>query len=483
MVASPSRIEALAAVQRDAPDVLISQDMDLVRRRSTDRSALLGPLMAVETSGAVADAVAAPVDEEQVIALLAACARHGVPVVPRGAGTSNFGQTIPLDGGIVVDLSALTGVLAVTPGSVRCRAGTMLPDIDEALAPHGTELRIHPSSKRMSTAAGFVIGGHGGIGSIRYGGLADLGNVMGLRVITAETTPRVIELRGEDTSLVQFSFGMSGVVTEVEFATTTAWEWRDVMIVFDSLGDAMRFGVELTVNDGLDVKNCMMMNPSMAAHLTPLSEFLPDGHAAALCMVAPHALEGVADMAAHHGGRVTMDMRTGDGPRGFPGYEYTWGHAMWWLRKQQSTLAEVLFLLPEHDPVGALDTLVAGVEGDAWVSSTCQRIGGHAAPQVAFGIDGSVPGQLAKVSAAAEALGCLVVNIHRPKLTSASIRGFGPRQRAFKADVDPHGIMNPGHLEDEIPSEPSPGDGSASGADALEASGWATRFQRDATHR
>lgn len=58
----------------------------------------------------------------------------------------------------------------------------------------------------MSTAAGFVIGGHGGVGSMRHGGLADLGNVAGLRVITVEEEPKVIELRGADTGLVQFSF-------------------------------------------------------------------------------------------------------------------------------------------------------------------------------------------------------------------------------------------------------------------------------------
>jgi hypothetical protein len=253
------------------------------------------------------------------------------------------------------------------------------------------------------------------------------------------------------------------------------------MVVFDHLHQAMRFGLDMTRNDGLEVKNCMPMNAAMAAHLTPLLEYLPSGHAAALCMVAPHALEGVTDLAARHGGRVTMDLATGSGPHGFPGYEYTWGHAMWWLRKQQSTLAEVLFLLPEDQPAETLDALVEQIEGDTWVSSTCQRIGGHPAPQVAFGIDGSVPGQLAKVSAAAEALGCLVVNIHRPKLSSASIRGFGPRQRAFKADVDPHGIMNPGHLaEEELPDDPG---SAATEADRLAASGWASRFERDAAHR
>ncbi|CAN5504911.1 FAD-binding oxidoreductase [soil metagenome] len=466
------RLAAVAAVRADLPHVTITDDADLVRRRSTDRSAMLGPLMATEVGGSLADAVAVPLDEPQVIEVVAACARHRVPIVPRGAGTSNFGQSIPLEGGIVLDLSGIMGIVSADQEHVRVLAGTLLTEIDEAVAPLGRELRIHPSSKRMSTAAGFVIGGHGGIGSVRFGGLADLGNVQGLRVVTIEEEPRILELRGEQTGLVQFSFGMTGVVTEVEFPLTVAHAWRDVMISFETLSDAMRFGGDVTLADGLDVKNCMPMDPGMATYLTPLQEFLPAGRAAALVMVAPHSVQGLADLAARRGGYVTLDVAMGETPRGFPGYEYTWGHAMWWLRKGQPNLAEVLFLLPPGDPAGTLDELVARVGGETWISSTCQRFAGRPSPQVALGIDGSIPGRIVAVSEAAEALDCLVVNIHQAKLGSSSIRDFGPEQRAFKATVDPLGICNPGHLADEVLPE---GEAVTESA-RLVASGWSSRW-------
>lgn len=481
MQGTQARTDAIAAVQAEVPHVTITDDADLVRRRSIDRSAMLGPLMATEVGGSLADAVAVPTTEDEVIALVAACARHQVPVVPRGAGTSNFGQSIPLEGGIVIDLSRLVGVLHVDAERVRVRAGTLLPAVDAAAAPFGRELRIHPSSKRMSTAAGFVIGGHGGVGSIRHGGLADLGNVAGLRVVTLEDEPRVIELRGEETGLVQFSFGMSGLVTEVEFPLTVAHAWRDVALSFPTLGDAMRFGGDVTLSDGLDVKNCMPVDPTMASYLTPLAEFFPAGRAGALVMVAPHSVEPLADLARRRGGAVTLDVAVGEGPRGFPGYEYTWGHAMWWLRKQQPTLAEVLFLLPQVDPVGTLEALLDQIGGPAWVSSTCQRFAGRPAPQVALGVDGSDPNRIVEVAAAAEALDCLVVNIHQAKLGSSSIRDFGPAQRAFKASVDPHGICNPGHLavpitDDEVAAARGGDDAPASVAAGLAASGWSSRF-------
>lgn len=467
-------MDAVAAVQRDAPSVTITTDGDLRRRRSTDRSAMLGPIMASEVVGALADAVAIPDDEAGVAELIAACVRHRVPIVPRGAGTSNFGQTIPLAGGIVLDMSRLTGVTSCDEGHVRARAGTLLTEVDDAVAHLGRGIRIHPSSKRMSTIAGFVGGGHGGVGSMRFGGLADLGNVQGLRVLTVEEEPRVLELRGADAGLVQYSFGMTGVVTEVELPLAASFAWRDVMVTFPALADAMRFGQDLTLADGLDVRNCMPMDPGMAAHLTPLREFLPEGRAAALCMVAPHSVAGLTDLAAERGGVVTMDVAMFEGPRGFPGYEYTWGHAVWWLRKLQPTLAEVLLLLPPGDPGASLDELLGRIGGTSWASSTCQRFAGRPAPQVALGLDGSVPGRVVEVSEVAEELDCLVVNIHQAKLGDSSIRDFGPERRAFKAAVDPYGLCNPGHLADE---EVVPGEGTTESS-RLVASGWSSRFAR-----
>ena len=75
-------------------------------------------------------------------------------------------------------------------------------------------------------------------------------------------------------------------------------------------------------------------------------------------------------------------------------------------------------------------------------------------------------------AALAEALGCLVVNIHQAKLGASSMRDFGPRQRAFKATVDPFGICNPGHLADEVVPEGAVQSESA----RLVASGWSSRW-------
>ena len=185
----------VAAVLAALPAAIVSTDAEQVRRASRDMSAVLSPAIAAGFADRVAAAVGAPRDEAEVAQVLAACAKQRVPLVPRGAGTCNFGQSVPLAGGVVLDLRALTGVVAAEPGRWRARAGTLLTNVDAVLRPDGQEMRVFPSSKRVGTVAGYVGGGHAGIGAIRHGVLADAGNILGLRLLTAEPVPRVVEVR------------------------------------------------------------------------------------------------------------------------------------------------------------------------------------------------------------------------------------------------------------------------------------------------
>ncbi|MGO7565823.1 FAD-binding oxidoreductase, partial [Rhizobium johnstonii] len=62
-------------------------------------------------------------DEEGVIRTLKVAYAHGVPVTPRGAGTGNSGQAMPLSGGIVLNLAAMEKIKEVHPGRVVCEPG------------------------------------------------------------------------------------------------------------------------------------------------------------------------------------------------------------------------------------------------------------------------------------------------------------------------------------------------------------------------
>ncbi|HXW19801.1 MAG TPA: FAD-binding protein, partial [Roseiarcus sp.] len=162
----------VAAFIEDLRDVPIIVEPQVVRRRSRDFF-WYSPILNEELRGKSAEVVVAPRDEADVIAIARAAARRGVPLTPRGGGTGNYGQAVPLQGGALVDFSGMTRLKWSKPGVVRVEAGAKMGAIDEALRASGFELRMHPSTKRTATIGGFVAGGSGGVGSVAYGGLRD----------------------------------------------------------------------------------------------------------------------------------------------------------------------------------------------------------------------------------------------------------------------------------------------------------------------
>ena len=99
---------------------------------------------------------------------------------------------------------------------------------------------MYPSTCSTATIGGFVAGGSGGVGSIRWGGLRDLGNIIRLRVVTMEAAPRVLELTGEDLHKVSHAYGTNGIITELEMPLAPAYDWVDVIVGFDDFEAAAR---------------------------------------------------------------------------------------------------------------------------------------------------------------------------------------------------------------------------------------------------
>ena len=169
-----------------------------------------------------AAAIARPRSTAEVAAVLAACSAAGVAVTPAGGRSSVVGGAAPLAGGILLDLTALSGVVSVdaVSGMVEVKAGTFGPDMDDAIRPHGLTVGHFPQSHALATIGGWI--GHRGAGqySTRYGKIEDM--VAGLEVVLADGT--VVRTgagpagaQGPDlTQLFVGSEGTLGVVT-------TAW--------------------------------------------------------------------------------------------------------------------------------------------------------------------------------------------------------------------------------------------------------------------
>ena len=159
----------------------------LVRQKSRDFY-WYSPVLKRELEAVTADVVVTPTSEAEVRAVLAAAYQLEIPVTPRGAGTGNYGQAMPLMGGVLLNLAEMNKVKSIERGRVVCEPGALIIDVDKAAEASGQELRMYPSTRGTASIAGFVAGGSGGVGSINWGGLRDFGNVLRLRLMTMEAS-------------------------------------------------------------------------------------------------------------------------------------------------------------------------------------------------------------------------------------------------------------------------------------------------------
>ncbi|MCS6855895.1 MAG: FAD-binding oxidoreductase, partial [Elioraea sp.] len=301
------RADDLASFLAALGDIPHSTDPALCAQRSRDFH-WFSPILRESLRGRMAEAVVAPRTEAEVIRVARAAARHRIPLTCRGAGTGNFGQAVPLKGGAVLDLSDLKGIRALDPFRLRAAAGETLLGLDRAAqAEARAELRIHPSTRRTATLGGFIAGGHAGVGSVTWGILRDPGNILAIRIVTAEEEPRVREITGPAIETVHHAYGVNGIITEVEMPLTRAEAWVECVLAFATFADAARFGLALASADGMVKKLVSPIAAPLTRFFGPLRAACPDGAAVVLAMVAEPSLAALRDLAAEMGGTVTLE--------------------------------------------------------------------------------------------------------------------------------------------------------------------------------
>ena len=318
----------------------------MVRRRSRDFF-WYSPILNEQLDGKSADVLVTPRDEADVVRVAALCARHRVPLTVRAGGTGNYGQAVPLQGGVLLDITKLDAIEWTKPGQVRVGVGAKMNALDAELLPSGCEIRMHPSTKRTATIGGFVAGGSGGIGSVNYGGLREPGNILAARVVTLEDEPRIIELRGDAAQKVNRAYGTTGIITALEMPTSPAWNWIDVVVVFDDFIEAAAVGYEAALADGIVKKLLTPITAPIPSYFGALKPYCPDGKSILIAMIAEPSLEAFKSLLAGRG-TITLETPTDDSPGQVPLYEYTWNHTTLQVLKTDRSVTYLQCLYP-HD--------------------------------------------------------------------------------------------------------------------------------------
>ncbi|MEQ1942882.1 FAD-binding oxidoreductase [Mesorhizobium sp. VNQ89] len=440
----------ITALKAELEGLKIEDNPKIVQQKSRDFY-WYSPLLKRQLDHVTADLVVSPRTEGEVIRVLAACHKHGVPVTPRGTGTGNYGQAMPLSGGVVLSLAEMNAVTSIAPGRVVAHPGAVIADIDRATRAHsGQELRLHPSTYATASIGGFIAGGSGGVGSINFGGLRDFGNVLRLRVVTMEAEPRILDLTGEDIHKVTHAYGTNGIITEVEMPLTASYDWVDVIVGFDSFMGAARYGNALACQDGILTK---LVTP-IAAPVPQLyfkrhQKFFRDGQSICLAMVAPHSLDAFLAFTRRAGGDVVYDAATAsdEEKKGLPpAYELAWNHTtLRALRIDPAiTYLQSLYPFPSHlDLIEKIDGLFPG---EVLSHLEFVRFDGNI---TCFGLNlvrFTTEERLDEIIRAFEDNGCPIFNPHRYTLEEGGMKQTDEVQLAFKREADPQGLLNPGKM-------------------------------------
>ena len=421
------------------------------------------------------EVVVQPLSTAEVASIVRLASAHGIPIVGRGAGTSQTGGPVAVQGGIVVDFARMNKILELDLADLQVvvEPGLIHQHLNEALQPHGFYFPPDPGSTAMCTIAGMVSNNASGMRAVKYGATAEY--VLGLEVVLADGT--VINTGGINsrslkcvsgydlTHLFVGSEGTLGLITRLRLKVLPLPEKRAVvMAAFDQLTAAGETVVDI-FRARLRPAACEIMDRTacLAATLHSPGLTLPDGEAVLFIQLdgVPPAVKYEAEKVAEVCRRRATHVEWAEDPKRV---------AQLWLAR--STIGAATGRVREGAtrvcagedicvPIMEVPAALAGIQAIAakygFPIVTYGHIGDgnlHSAPLV----DMRDPAEVERVHQAVD-------EIHR---LSLSLRGtvtgehgvgmvrqqylaeeHGPAldvMRKIKAAIDPQGLFNPGKM-------------------------------------
>ncbi|MFN3843612.1 MAG: FAD-binding oxidoreductase [Rehaibacterium terrae] len=428
-------------------------------------------------------AVALPTEAVQVVELVRACRRHGMPIVARGRGTNTTGASVPVAGGLVVSFERMDRILRIAPDDrlAVVEPGVLNGDLQRAAGEHGFFWPPDPTSAPFCTVGGNIACNAGGPRAVKYGATRD--NVLALAAVTGAGelvrcgTPTTKASTGYD--FTRFLIGSEGTLALVVEATLKLTPLpplrRALRALYADVGSAaaavarlMAQPVAPSMLEFMD-GDCVRLAREVGGADIPAAGALlmiqADGDAATL----EHAVAALS-RAAQGPGLVALDAAP----------DQAAGERLWAARKALSpalrTLAPGKINEDVVVPVSRIPALVDAVQAIAREQDL---------PIVCFGHAGNGnlhvnilhdPADVAQSQRAQAALGRVFDAVLALDGTLSGEHGIGLLKRDFlaravtpqtlalmravKAQFDPDGILNPGKLlpEDAALEKITPGE-------------------------
>ncbi|MCC7078497.1 MAG: FAD-binding protein [Acidimicrobiia bacterium] len=441
------------------PAGTVELDPDVIDAFSRDESAFCAPGRPW--------ALVRPTGTEQVAATVRVCAEHGVPIVPRGAGTGVAGGAVAGDGCVILCVTRMNRIVDIDTSNLLAvvEPGVLNAELCAAAAEHGLWYPPDPASRDICSIGGNVATNAGGLCCVKYGVTREY--VLGLEVVLAdgsvvEVGRRTVKgVAGYDlTALFVGSEGTLGIVTRVTLrlrpppppaVTLTAF--------FDSLPEAGRAISAITAMTTPSLLE--IMDATTVAAVEDWKRMDLDTGAAALILAQSDNGTGAqldAIAAAARSAGATFVAETDDPDA---------GEQLLTARRLAYPALARLGTAIMNDVCVPLGSVAAAVTA---IAERTQRHGvrvgtfGHAGdgnlhPTIVF--DRTDPDSASRGEAAYHAmteaaldLGGTITGEHgvgllkRPHLARELGKGALGLHAAVKAALDPEGILNPGKIFD-----------------------------------
>jgi glycolate oxidase len=257
--------------------------------------------MSVHTG--VPDMVVFAATTEEVSRVMAACHEAGVPVIPRGGGTSVTGAVLPMQGGVLLNLIRMNKILEVNIPDhyVKVEPGVVCAALNGRLAQDNYFFPPDPGSAAIATLGGMINTNASGIRAVKYGTTRDY--VMALKVVLADG--RVLKTgtvapksaSGYDlTHLFCTSEGTLGVITEATLKILPLPEYSIASrLEFPSIETAGAAVTEM-LTSGIPISTCEILdNVSLDVLRKAIGLEVPEGVGCEIMMELDGEKGGVAD--------------------------------------------------------------------------------------------------------------------------------------------------------------------------------------------
>jgi D-lactate dehydrogenase (cytochrome) len=413
-------------------------------------------------------AVVFPETNEDVQAIVRACASRGVPIVPFGAGSSLEGHVNPMHGGVSIDMTRMNRVLDVSADDLDAtvQAGVTRKQFEKHLRSTGLIFHLDPGAD--ATLGGMASTRASGTTAVRYGTMRDA--VLGLKVVLADG--RIISTGGRArksssgydlTRLFVGSEGTLGVITELtlrlhgrpEAVAAATCYFDDIESAVRTVITTIQLGVPVARIELLDEVQIEAVNRYSRLSYPVLPTLFFEFHGMSDRDVTEQA-ETVGEIAAEHGGKAFARALSPE------------ARAELWQARHDAYYAALAMRPGSRGwttdacvPISRLADCIVETKRDIARSPLVGALVGHAGDgnfHVIFPVNPDDPGELAEAERLSDRIAERALSMGG---TCSGEHGVGigkkkflPQEhgeslevmRAIKAALDPLNIMNPGKL-------------------------------------